>query len=243
VVVNSAAMDGGRDLPRGITMETLDFSLTITTTTAVIMDGGGGGRYRQGRRMWTRGSSCLQTTVTIHVEEGSGSLRRMTARRQDCWGFLGETATVTRDTMPRDTTATRDVQIITSNIPITTSNIPITTRDIQIITSNFQIITSNIPITTSNIQIIISNIPITTRDSTITRDSTTITKDSTKAPASAVASVNVHLIILRRINIIRRKPNAQNMTGQEDGVTQPMIVTVPMPDNLPSKFCLIIFFI
>merc|ERR1711936_1063952 len=186
---------------------------TITTTTAVIMDGGGGGRYRQGRRMWTKGSSCRQTTVTTHVEEGSGNLRRMTARRQDCWGFLGETATVTRDTMPRDTTATRDVQIITSNIPI--------------ITSNFQIITSNIPIITSNI-------PITTRDSTITRDSTTITKDSTKAPASAVASVNVHLIILRRINIIRRKPNAQNMTGQENGVTQPMIVTVPMPDNLPS---------
>merc|ERR1711936_322010 len=172
---------------------------TITTTTAVIMDGGGGGRYRQGRRMWTKGSSCRQTTVTTHVEEGSGNLRRMTARRQDCWGFLGETATVTRDTMPRDTTA----------IKVTT----ITTKD-STITSNIQIITSNIPITT--------------------RDITTITRDSTKAPASAVASVNVHLIILRRINIIRRKPNAQNMTGQENGVTQPMIVTVPMPDNLPS---------
>merc|ERR1711936_673324 len=192
---------------------------TITTTTAVIMDGGGGGRYRQGRRMWTKGSSCRQTTVTTHVEEGSGNLRRMTARRQDCWGFLGETATVTRDTMPRDTTA----------IKVTT----ITTKD-STITSNIQIITSNIPITTRDIQIITSNIPITSRDSTITRDSTTITRDSTKAPASAVASVNVHLIILRRINIIRRKPNAQNMTGQEDGVTQPMIVTVPMPDNLPS---------
>lgn len=80
VVVSSAAMEEERDSLKKTRMETLSFSLIITTTTAVTMEGG---EDRLEKMLWGRSSSYPQTTATIHVGEERENLKKTMELRQN----------------------------------------------------------------------------------------------------------------------------------------------------------------